>query len=437
MSGKALRWTGWVSAPLVVVLAGAVVTGYLGPVVAAVIAVSGILPIALLAQSRTRLKFALNDQVRRVRERLQDSDSEEARRAAIIERMIDSLPDPLIFISDNQRIIRANNAAMGLSSAAKAGRHISEMFRQPAVLNGIEAALKDGVAQMVEITLPAPVEQSFMVRLMPIQQSEGTRQNGSSLLLAMQDVTKSQRSERMRADFVANVSHELRTPLTSLIGFIETLRGPAKDDADARDQFLAIMHDQSERMLRIIEDLLSLSRIELDEHTRPSEEVSLPDVLGKVRNVLSLKAQDREMALQFSMPEGAPTVTGDSDQLIQVFQNLIDNAIKYGRPGTPVEVGLELKGNDRLNVTVRDHGQGISKAHLPRLTERFYRVDSARSREMGGTGLGLAIVKHIVNRHRGRLNVDSREGEGTCFTVSLPASQKSVATSSNTVKKAV
>ena len=225
----------------------------------------------------------------------------------------------------------------------------------------------------------------------------------------------------MRADFVANVSHELRTPLSSLLGFVETLRGPARDDAEARDKFLSIMHEQAERMLRLIEDLLSLSRIEMDEHTRPRGRVDLGQVLGTVKDMLSMKAAGRNMRIELDLAAGIGPVTGDADQLTQVFQNLVDNALKYGRKGTAVEVTAAESGDGDISVTVADRSEGIPPEHLPRLTERFYRVDAARSRQLGGTGLGLAIVKHIVNRHRGHLSVDSAIREGSRFTVTLPS----------------
>jgi len=224
----------------------------------------------------------------------------------------------------------------------------------------------------------------------------------------------------MRADFVANVSHELRTPLSSLLGFVETLRGPARDDKEAQEKFLTIMHEQAERMSRLIEDLLSLSRIEMDEHTRPRGRVDVRHVLGNVKDMLSMKAAARRMRIELQIPEATAPLPGDADQLTQVFQNLIDNALKYGREGTAVEVTVSGPAEGELSVSVSDQGEGIAPEHLPRLTERFYRVDAARSRQLGGTGLGLAIVKHIVNRHRGHLSVESTRGEGSRFTVTLP-----------------
>jgi two-component system phosphate regulon sensor histidine kinase PhoR len=224
----------------------------------------------------------------------------------------------------------------------------------------------------------------------------------------------------MRADFVANASHELKTPIAGLAGFIETLRGPARDDPAARERFLGIMAEQADRMRRLVDDLLMLSRIEQHEHSRPAANVDVDRVLRSVHDLLQLKASSRSVALELAIDPALPQAVGDHDELTQVFQNLIDNAIKYTRPSTTVRVVARPVGLDRLSVAVVDEGDGIAAVHLPRLTERFYRVDTARSRQLGGTGLGLAIVKHVVNRHRGRLDIQSAPGKGSTFTVTLP-----------------
>jgi two-component system, OmpR family, phosphate regulon sensor histidine kinase PhoR len=233
----------------------------------------------------------------------------------------------------------------------------------------------------------------------------------------------------MRADFIANASHELRTPLTTLTGFIETLRGPAREDAEARERFLAIMHEQAARMIRLVEDLLSLSRIELNEHVMPQGRVALGPLLHHLADALELRAGERGMCIRLDLPPDLPDVLGDRDELAQVFQNLVDNGIKYGRAASEITVATatgvrplysgDTGGSAFVSVAVRDRGEGIAREHLPRLTERFYRVDTARSREMGGTGLGLAIVKHILNRHRGFLEIESTPGMGSVFTVFL------------------
>jgi two-component system phosphate regulon sensor histidine kinase PhoR len=240
------------------------------------------------------------------------------------------------------------------------------------------------------------------------------------------------RADQMRVDFVANASHELRTPLSTLIGFIETLGGPARNDPEARDRFLAIMLEQAQRMARLVADLLSLSRIELNELTQPTGRVDLGRLLGSVADALEMKAAERGMRIVVAAASDLPQVVGDPDELAQVFQNLIDNAIKYSRPNTAVRVTAipvepdstrapRRLARDAVAVAVADEGEGIAREHLPRLTERFYRVDSARSRLLGGTGLGLAIVKHIVNRHRGHLDIESTAGKGSTFTVYLRA----------------
>jgi two-component system phosphate regulon sensor histidine kinase PhoR len=244
-------------------------------------------------------------------------------------------------------------------------------------------------------------------------------------LVTLHDLTAVKRAEQMRVDFVANASHELRTPLSALLGFIETIQGPAADDPEAQTRFLAIMHEQAKRMGRLVEDLLSLSRIELNEHQAPTGQVGIAAVLRGVANSLELKAAERRMSLDLDIAADLPPVIGDADELTQVFQNLIENALKYGRAETPVRIGVTASARLRpgIAVAIRDHGEGIARIHLPRLTERFYRIDTARSRQMGGTGLGLAIVKHIVNRHRGLLEIDSEIGEGSVFTIHLRAAE--------------
>jgi two-component system phosphate regulon sensor histidine kinase PhoR len=224
----------------------------------------------------------------------------------------------------------------------------------------------------------------------------------------------------MRADFVANASHELKTPIAGLAGFIETLRGPARDDGAARERFLGIMAEQADRMRRLVDDLLTLSRIEQHEHARPDAEVDVERVLRGVLDLLQFKAAARKVVLELAVDSGLARAVGDHDELTIVFQNLVDNAVKYAKPATTVRVAARSDGAERLVVSVSDESDGIPAVHLPRLTERFYRVDAARSRQLGGTGLGLAIVKHVVNRHRGRLDIQSTPGKGSTFTVSLP-----------------
>ena len=207
-------------------------------------------------------------------------------------------------------------------------------------------------------------------------------------------------------------------PLTSVVGFIETLRGPARGDIDAQDRFLDLMEGQSNRMTRIVNDLLSLSRIEMNEHTAPSDDVPLRQIIATVADLLAPQANDRDVVIELDLDALEGTVIGHPDELTQLFQNLIENAIKYGGRGSTVRVSAKVVENI-ASISVIDEGEGIPREHIPRLTERFYRVDTARSREMGGTGLGLAIVKHIANRHRGGLTIQSEPGVGSTFTVTL------------------
>jgi two-component system phosphate regulon sensor histidine kinase PhoR len=242
-------------------------------------------------------------------------------------------------------------------------------------------------------------------------------------LLAFADLTLAEEMDRMRRDFVANVSHELRTPLTALLGFIETLRGAAKDDPAARERFLSIMEREASRMNRLIGDLLQLSRVESQERIRPTERVDLHALVAGAVATLRPLAEGAEVAVEMTGEPGPLPLPGDADQITQVLVNLIENAVKYGGAGGKVSIHIareQLPRGPGLRVDVMDQGEGIDPVHIPRLTERFYRVDGHRSREQGGTGLGLAIVKHIVQRHRGRIRIESERGKGSVFSVILP-----------------
>jgi two-component system phosphate regulon sensor histidine kinase PhoR len=341
--------------------------------------------------------------------------------------VLSALPEPLLLIDTERRIVSANPSALDLLGPRLAGRDLGAALRVPAVLEATDAVLKGGSARTVEVDLPGSVERHLSAQVGPLRPPTS---EGAAAVLTLTDITASKRSERMRQDFVANASHELRTPLATLLGFIETMRGPARDDEAARDRFLSIMAEQASRMARLVDDLLSLSRIELNEHLAPRERVDLRRVLAAVADSLEQRAEKRQMRIDVTLPDALPDVVGDADELAQVFQNLIDNAIKYGRSGTAVEVSVglstkRLAGGPAAAVAIRDHGEGILTEHIPRLTERFYRVDPARSREFGGTGLGLAIVKHIVNHHRGLLEIESELGEGSVFAVHLPVAEAS------------
>jgi two-component system phosphate regulon sensor histidine kinase PhoR len=323
------------------------------------------------------------------------------------------------------RIVVASEALEQLLGVAEPRKHLASIIRAPQVLGALERVLAGRGAQRVSFPLVGTPDQIFDTELSPIEGADGAVR---AVLVVLQDMTKAQRVEQMRADFVANASHELRTPLASLTGFIDTLRGHAKDDPEASDRFLGIMSEQAARMRRLIDDLLSLSRIELNEHVRPSGSVNLGDLVEEVVHAMQPMAVAANIQLDYVEPLSLPDVVGDRDELYQVAQNLIDNAIKYGRPHTAVTVRLgtrragpgEPGPSPAVVLSVKDNGEGIAREHIPRLTERFYRVDVRRSRAIGGTGLGLAIVKHITNRHRGRLVIESQVGEGSTFSVLLP-----------------
>lgn len=399
-------------------------------------------PTRRIAAVASRLHRAMLQKVQRAQAQLDANDA-----------IFDALHDPLLLVDAGRQVTRANLAARSLFGERVLNRDLASSLRNPKVLEAVDAVLRGAASRVVEFTLPVPVERMFEAQVKPFQgrpdimdpADQGTHQNEPvrMAILALHDMTAARRSEQMRADFIANASHELRTPLSSLMGFIETLRGPARDDAEAQDRFLSIMHDQASRMTRLVNDLLSLSRIELDEHMPPADRV---DVLEQVENViaeLELKAESRRIGLRLEASGPIPPVMGDEDQLTQVFQNLVSNAIKYTRSDTEVTIAVSIADGSMVGfaggqpgprrggrstamvaVAVRDQGEGIARIHLPRLTERFYRVDAARSRALGGTGLGLAIVKHILNRHRGRLTIESEVGVGSTFTVYLPAAEE-------------
>jgi two-component system phosphate regulon sensor histidine kinase PhoR len=245
-------------------------------------------------------------------------------------------------------------------------------------------------------------------------------------VLVFKDQSETRRIDRMRADFIANASHELRTPLAALLGFIETLQGPAKNDTTARDKFLGIMQTQATRMARLIDDLLSLSRIELNAHLQPSTPVELAPIVRQVVDGLMTLARDRGVDINVAAEPDALVVLAERDELIRALENLVENALKYGAAGKRVDItlarGQTRAGAPEARITVRDFGPGIAPEHLPRLTERFYRVDVSDSRAQGGTGLGLALVKHVLNRHGGRLSIESTLGAGAAFTMHLPLS---------------
>jgi len=334
--------------------------------------------------------------------------------------VISALPTPVVLIARNERILSVNPPARRLLGAAVEGRHYITALRQPLLLDAVERMLKTRDPQSARYitTDDSGIEISYAVSISSIK---------DAIVLHFEDVTHLETAGQMRRDFVANVSHELRTPLTALLGFIETmLHGPARTDAAARERFLGIMEAEAGRMNRLVGDLMSLNRVEAEERMRPKSSVNMTDLVKSVIHGLTPLAEEASVQIEARLPDRDVQVPGDEDQLRQVLTNLVENAIKYGREGERVIVALlgpafhpRLRA-EAVEIAVRDYGAGIDPVHIPRLTERFYRVDTHRSREQGGTGLGLAIVKHIINRHRGRLQIESELGNGSRFSVLLP-----------------
>lgn len=333
--------------------------------------------------------------------------------------LVEAIPIPALLVNASGRVDASNAGARALFGENILGRHYITVLRQPSLLDAVEQAIA-GKERTVAQYLTTEARRDITLHA-----TCGALKNGD-VFIAFEDRTAMEEAFQMRRDFVANVSHELRTPLTALMGFIETLSGAARDDDEARDRFLSIMSREAGRMNRLVGDLLSLSRVEADERMRPTQEVELTAVVRSVIHTLDALAEAEKTKIVVEMGEEPATVPGDPDQLSQVVTNLLENAIKYSRPESQVTVSLRAENNhpmlrqDAVVLSVRDEGEGIDPAHVPRLTERFYRIDAHRSREMGGTGLGLAIVKHIVNRHRGRLRIESKVGEGSVFSVILP-----------------
>ncbi len=364
------------------------------------------------------------------------AEQEKAFRVALVE----ALPEPAVYIDAQGRVEAANPAARKAFRFVGAEPQLTAVVRRPELLDAVADARQRGEPQWFEFVERDETDRYFAAVAAPL---------GAGILISMHDLTDIKRAEFARVDFLANASHELRTPLTSLSGFIETLRGPARDDAEARDRFLEIMQGQAERMRRLISDLLSLSRIELVEHRTPDGEADLAAVIRETVAALGPVAGEKGVTVRVTGAEQPILVTGVRDELAQVAQNLIDNAVKYSEKGGVVEVDLAagLSGDAAaaragrlwedaghmsivsaavqpgqgkcVSLRVTDAGPGIERQYLPRLSERFYRVDPGRGLRPG-TGLGLAIVKHVVQRHRGSFLVESEPGRGSAFGVVLP-----------------
>lgn len=336
--------------------------------------------------------------------------------------ILESIPLGLLLLDGGGRIALCNGAAEEMIERRVTGMLASAALRAPALTEAIGAALAERQRAEFDVTLLRSKERVIHASVLPVG-PETDQPGGARVMVLLEDRTRAAKAEALRRDFVANASHELRTPLASISGFIETLQGHARDDAEASDRFLRIMAAQAERMRRLIDDLLSLNRIEINEHVQPRDRVELLAAVRETASALVPIARAAGTSVEVQLPDDPVMVRGSTDELAQVFANLIDNAVKYAATGGPIRVGFEGADAGHPNmvgISIADSGPGIAREHLPRLTERFYRVSNERSRERGGTGLGLAIAKHIVNRHRGDLTVTSTLGKGTCFTVWLP-----------------
>ncbi|MDR6431751.1 ATP-binding protein [Brucella pseudogrignonensis] len=336
------------------------------------------------------------------------------------ERLSDLLTDPMIVFDHRATVLFANVSARDAFQSLEKDTGLYLRFRAPEMHALIQGVITDGEPRSIDYFERVPIDRWYKAMVKALRGADGKPE---LFVLLFRDQSETRRIDRMRSDFIANASHELRTPLASLLGFIETLQGPARNDAGARERFLGIMQKQAERMSRLIDDLLSLSRLEMRAHLAVTECVDMTAVLNHVADTLSPLAQGLDVVIERHLPDHPLNVTGTRDELIQVFQNLVENACKYGQGGKRIIVNLNeevSQGVSEVVVSVQDFGPGIAAEHLPRLTERFYRIDVETSRAQKGTGLGLAIVKHILARHRGRLVVRSQLGEGSTFMVRLP-----------------
>ena len=323
-----------------------------------------------------------------------------------LQHIVDALPYPAFFVGEDLVISHANMSADELFEKKIRGQIFARALRQPEALTCLKDAIETQQLQSCDLILKIAQSRAYQGSAAPI---------GSIILFTLLDISAELDAEKARSTFVANVSHELRSPLTALSGVVETLQGPARNDEKARDRFLDLMQGETERMTRLVGDLLSLSKLEAKEHVLPVDFVDVKATIVRVIAVLSESTPIYKGRVKFSAPDTAIIINGDRDELTEVFQNLIENALKYSPSNSQVDVDIfkKLSTPSTVTVIVKDRGDGIAKEHLPRLTERFYRVDKGRSREIGGTGLGLAIVKHILSRHRARFTIDSELGFGT------------------------
>ncbi|ABE38125.1 two-component sensor histidine kinase [Rhodopseudomonas palustris] len=342
----------------------------------------------------------------------------------VVRAIVAGMPDPAVLLDRAGRVLHLNDAAEQIAPALRVRELAQFALRNPEIVTALREAIATAEPRRVSYLDHAPIERWMELIITPVQVPTAFDGTDQCMLMTFHDLTPLRRVEEMRVDFVANASHELRTPLAALSGFIDTLQGPARDDAKARERFLGIMQAQATRMARLIDDLLSLSRVELSVHVRPDTQIDLAPLIKQVADGLEPLAKERQVAIEIELPEAPAVIAGDREELLRVFENLIENALKYGASGGRVAVSVgsvpSSDGGVEYRVAVRDFGPGISPEHLPRLTERFYRVDVGDSRSQGGTGLGLSLVKHIVNRHRGRLLIESVMKNGATFTVCFP-----------------
>jgi two-component system, OmpR family, phosphate regulon sensor histidine kinase PhoR len=342
-----------------------------------------------------------------------------------LQALLDAMPNPVVAIDGASITVAANARARLVLPGLRLQQPVALVLHAAELIETIDRAIATGQPDKAHFSEKVPAERWYEVHVVPVRAPAAAQGGRALLLLTFHDLTPLYRVEQMRADFVANASHELRTPLAAISGFIDTLLGPARDDPAAREKFLGIMQTQASRMARLIDDLLSLSRIELRAHVSPALPLDLVSIVRQVLDTLQTLAKERDVKLALTAPADPITVRGDRDELTRLFENLVENALKYGGSGKRVEVRVELLqtgGNkpDEAKIAVRDYGPGIAPENVPRLTERFYRVDVGQSRAEGGTGLGLALVKHILARHQGRLEIDSVLGQGSTFTAVVP-----------------
>ena len=349
---------------------------------------------------------------------------------AAVSAVVAGMPDPAVLLDRAGRVIHLNTAAAQLAPALRKNELAQFALRSPEIITALREAIATSEPRRTTYLDHVPVDRWMELTITPVPVPSVFGGTDKCMLMTFHDQTPLRRVEEMRADFVANASHELRTPLAALSGFIDTLQGPAKEDAKARERFLSIMHAQATRMARLIDDLLSLSRVELSAHVRPDTSIDIVPIIRQVADGLEPLASERQVLVEIDLPEKQVAIAGDREELLRLFENLIENALKYGASGGKVIVSLNSaasgEGAPEIRVMVRDFGPGIAPEHLPRLTERFYRVDVGDSRSQGGTGLGLSLVKHILNRHRGRLLIESVPKHGATFTACFPQPKSSL-----------